>query len=35
MTDILEGIKNYMRMNQITDINDLVGKVEINRKKGE
>jgi hypothetical protein len=30
MTDILDRIKTYMVMNQITDMNDLVGKVEIN-----
>jgi dihydroorotate dehydrogenase (NAD+) catalytic subunit len=29
MTDILEGIKSYMIMYQITNINELVGKVEI------
>jgi dihydroorotate dehydrogenase (NAD+) catalytic subunit len=28
MLDILEGIKNYMKMYQIADINDLIGKVE-------
>lgn len=29
MLDILEGIKEYMNMYQIDDINDLIGKVEI------
>lgn len=32
MLDVLEGIKNYMKMYQIEDINDLIGKVEIKHK---
>lgn len=33
MLDILESIKLYMVMHQITDINDLVGKVEVDHSR--